>query len=67
VRHLWRVGGGMTVFSFFDLMRSLPCTYCNAKAGENCRTKSGRRKREFHADRFYAAKQAQNTTEGATE
>ena len=55
----------MTIFSFFDLMRAQPCTYCSAKPGEKCVSKTGRVKSEFHADRFYAAKAVQ-TTEGAT-
>ena len=50
-------------------MRALACTYCGAQPGEWCRSKSGRRKSECHATRFYAAKERWSVTYngGATE
>lgn len=41
---------------FVLAMRAEPCAYCGARPGERCRSKSGRSKREEHADRFYAVK-----------
>jgi hypothetical protein len=41
-----------------EIERSLPCTYCGSKAGERCRTISGRVMTFCHASRWWAAKDA---------
>lgn len=42
--------------TFKDLMLSLACTYCNAKPGQPCLTRSGF-KTASHAARYYLARE----------